>query len=113
MSPTSLYDTFVNFNGEISIILIKKKDNQKIKIISEDTRIIYFRDKVNVYFSIYSKTPIDSNQVTLRHEQEKLKSEYDNIESQELDGDVQGLSRQIIISKYAANWKLINTITYN
>ena len=80
---------FVKANDKTSNLLIPKKEKLKIKIISEDTRIIDARDKVNVAFSIYSKTPTDSNQDTLRHAKQKLQSEYDNIESEELDRDIQ------------------------
>ena len=106
---TSLYENFVNANDETSNLLIPKKEKLKIKIISEDTRIIYARDKVNVAFSIYSKTPTDSNQDTLRHA--KLQSEYDNIESEELDRNIQGIEQANKLSKHAASWKLINKIT--
>ena len=75
-SVTYLYENFVD---ETSNQLIPKKEKLKIKIISEDTRIIAARDKVNVAFSIYSKTPTVSNQDTLRHAKQKLHSEYDNI----------------------------------
>ena len=78
-SATSLYENFVKANDETSNLLIPKKEKLKIKIISEDTRIIDARDKVNVAFSIYSKTPTDSNQDILRHAKQKLQSEYDNI----------------------------------
>ena len=88
-SATYLYDNFVKANDETSNLLIPKKEKLKIKIISEDTRIIDARDKVNVSFSIYSKTPTDINQDTLRHAKQKLQSEYDNIESEELDRDIQ------------------------
>ena len=53
--PTSLYDNFVKANDATSTLLIPKKEKLKINIISEDTRIIVSRDKVNVAFSIYSK----------------------------------------------------------
>ena len=110
-SATSLYENFVKANDETSNLLIPKKEKLKIKIISEDTRIIDARDKVNVAFSIYSKTPTDSNQDTLRHAKQKLQSEYDNIESEELDRDIQGIEQANKLSKHAASWKLINKIT--
>ena len=72
-SATSLYDNFVKDNEETSNLLIPNKEKLKIKIISEDTRIIAARDKVNVDFSTYSKTPTGSNQYTLRY----VKRNYD------------------------------------
>ena len=110
-SATSLYEDFVKANDETSNLLIPKKENLKIKIISEDTRIIDARDKVNVAFSIYSKTPTYSNQDTLRIAKQKLQSEYDNIESEELDRDIQGIEQANKLSKHAASWKFINKIT--
>ena len=73
-SATPIYENVVKANDETSNLLIPKKEHLKIKIISEDTRIIDARDRVNVAFSIYSKTPTDSNQDTLRHAQQKLQS---------------------------------------
>ena len=110
-SATSLYENFVKANDEKSNLLIPKKEKLKIKIISEYTRIIDARDKVNVALSIYSKTPTDSNQDTLRHAKQKLQSEYDNIESEELDRYIQGIEQANKLSKHAASWKLINKIT--
>ena len=109
-SATYLYGNFVKANDETSNLLIPKKEKLKIKIISEDTRIIDARDKVSVAFSIYSKTPTDSNQDTLRHAKQKLQSDYDNIESEELDRDIQGIEQANNPSKHAASWKLINKI---
>ena len=73
-SATSLYENCIKANDETSNLLIPKKEKLKIKIISEDTRIIDARDKVNVAFSIYSKTPTDSNQDNLRNAKQKLQS---------------------------------------
>ena len=94
-SATSLYENFVKANDETSNLLIPKKEKLKIKIISEDTIIIDAK----------------GNQDTLRHAKQKLISEYDNIESEELDRDIQGIEQANKLSKHAASWKLINKIT--
>ena len=47
-SSISLYYNFVKSNEETSNLLIPKKEKLKIKNISEDTRIIVARYKVNV-----------------------------------------------------------------
>ena len=108
---TSLLEKFVKYNEETSNLLIPKKENIKINIISAESRIIVARDKVNVAFIIYSKKYRDNNQDNLRHAEEKLQSEYDNIASEELESDIQRIMQANKLSKYATSWKLINKIT--
>ena len=111
IDATSLYNNLIIANNEAAKELIPAKKRTKREVLSNDDRVSTARDKVNEAFAKYEANPNNTNQEQLRDEKANLKSTYDQVFQDELEGLIKQVENADLRAQHSESWKIINQIS--
>ena len=91
--------------------MIPAKKRTKREVLSNDGRVSTARDKVNQAFAKYESDPDNINHEHLQEEKANLKSTYDQVFQEELEGLIKQVEDADLRAQHAESWKIINQIS--
>lgn len=108
---TNTYQNFIKANEEAASNLLSIKKQSKRKNTANDHRIQSARQNVKDAFVTFEANTSINNHTVLQQEKDKLKTTYDEVFEEELDGMITQVEEANSRMQHAESWKLINKIS--
>ena len=110
-TATEEYQHLIQANNETAQKLMPPRKKRTKRQLSEDTRVVEARQKVQNAFNDYQKEPDKDHQTKLQFEKQNLQEAYNVISEEELESLIQKVENADSTHRHAESWKLINEIS--